>query len=281
MKKIILTIILLIFSLQANASENISLPLKDKLIVNNITEKINNLIDTNWDLVTSKYVSAINKILKDLESTSRNFIILTEIKTNIIAFTQEKYKKDLENLENSNKYETITNFLEYKIDMNQIRDNWLWYYNNYRHKQWLEAYSYDTALNSTAQEWSDISMSKWAITHRRDKNDSYYDYKKITSWFKERWIMCSNINWITHTENIWRWFYKCSDKNNCTEQLSKAMADVFNMYASEKNKANKVHYESIVKKEFQKVWFWISIRKIRNNSFEFYTTTHFCSEIQS
>jgi hypothetical protein len=47
MKKIILTIILLIFSLQANASENISLPLKDKLIVNNITEKINNLIDTN------------------------------------------------------------------------------------------------------------------------------------------------------------------------------------------------------------------------------------------
>jgi hypothetical protein len=118
------------------------------------------------------------------------------------------------------------------------------------------------------------------MSHKRDPNDVYYDYYKITSRFADRLVVCKNINRITNTENIWRWYYDCSDSNDCTEKLISWTKEVFDFYMTEKGKSNQVHYESVVKKEFNKIWLWISIKKSGDNSYEFYITTHYCTELE-
>jgi hypothetical protein len=47
-----------------------------------------------------------------------------------------------------------------------------------------------------------LSAVRGEITHKRNEGDVYYDYDKITSWFKDRGVVCKNIYGVTHTENI-------------------------------------------------------------------------------
>lgn len=284
LKKIFIIILLFIFSIQVSfAWESYKLTMKDKLLINELSSKINKLIDKKWDVVTSRYVSKLNKTIKKTEKNSKIYQILNWIKINIVNHTNEKYKQE-NNIEekkeeSKSNYESKTDFSIFKIDINKIRTSWLWYYNDVRKNMWKNTYSYENKLNDTAQEWSDTSLSKWVMSHKRDSWDSYYNYNKITSRFKDRDVVCKNINRITHTENIWRWYYSCSDSSDCTDRLIKWVKEVFNMYMAEKGKSNHVHYDSVIMKEFSKIWMWISIKKSWTNSYEFYITTHFCTEI--
>lgn len=285
LKKIFITIFLIVFSLQISFAETeiYKLTVKDKILINNTSVKINRLIDKKWDIITSRYVIILNKALKKTVKDSRIYQILTKIKTNIISHNIEKYKQENkieEPVKNEWNYKTKMNFSDFKIDMTRVRTSWLWFYNEVRKAKWRTTYSYENQLNDTAEEWSDTSLARWVMSHKRDTNDSYYNYNKINSWFKDRWIVCKNINKATHSENIWRWYYKCSNSNDCTDKLIEWTKEVFDMYMAEKGKSNQVHYESVVKKEFSKIWMWISIKKSDNNFYEFYITTHFCTELK-
>lgn len=285
-RKIIILIILIVFSIQPwFAEESYKLTMKDKLLINNITTKINFLIDKKGDVITSKYVTIINKTIKKTEKNWKTYLILLWIKTNIVNYKNNKYIKEnnIEEVKNEEQtkwdYESKTNFSEFRIDMSKVRTSWLWYFNNIRKSMGRNPYSYGTKLNDTAEEWSDTSLAKWVMSHKRDTNDSYYNYNKITSRFKNRWVLCKNINRITHSENIWRWYYKCSDSNDCTDKLISWTKEVFDMYMAEKGKASRAHYDSIVMNEFSKIWVWIAIKKSGNSSYEFYITTHYCTEL--
>lgn len=285
-RKIIILIILIVFSIQTwFAEESYKLTMKDKLLINNISTKINTLIDKKWNIITSKYVTTINKTIKKTEKNWRIYLILAWIKTNIVNHTNNKYIKEnnLEQVKNETltkwEYVSKTNFSEFKIDITKVRTSWLWYFNNVRKSMWRNPYSYDTMLNDTAEEWSDTSLTRWYISHKRDPNDSYYNYNKITSRFKDRWVVCKNINRITHSENIGRWYYSCSDGSDCTDKLIWGIKQVFDMYMAEKWKSSHAHYDSIVMTQFSKIWVWIAIKKSSGSNYEFYITTHYCTEI--
>lgn len=287
-KKLFALILLFIFSFQYSfASENYKLTIKDKILITNISTKINLLTVKKWDIIVSKYVAAIDKTLKKTKKDSRINLILTSIKTKIITYSQEKYKKEnkieevkKEDIKTESWYESKTNFTDFKIDMTRVRESWLWYFNSIRKDIGRNLYSFDTRLNDTAQEWSDTSLAKWIMSHKRDSWDSYYNYNKITSRFKDRLVVCKNVNRITNSENIGRWYYKCSDSNDCTDKLIAWTKEVFDFYMAEKGKSNQVHYESVIMKQFSKIWLWISIKKSGNNSYEFYITTHYCTELE-
>lgn len=290
MKKIIISIILILFSLNYSfAEETYTLTVKDKILINNTSVKINKIIDKKWDIIVSRVVNKINKAIKKLNKNSRKYQILNWIKTKIVEYQNTKYKKENKieepkaeekKEESKSNYQSKTNFSDLKIDMSRVRTAWLWYYNTVRKNIWKNEYSFDEKLNDTAQEWSDTSLSRWVMSHKRDSGDSYYNYNKITSRFKDRWVVCKNVNRITHSENIGRWYYSCSDSSDCTDKLIWGIKQVFDMYMAEKWKSNHVHYDSVVMTQFSKIWVWIAIKKSSGSNYEFYITTHYCTEIE-
>jgi len=278
--------ILFVSSKNIYADETYSLKMKDNLIVSQVSTKINKLIDEKWNSVTIKYVVALDKTLKKLDEKTRAYQIINEIKKKIVSHTNEINIKEQKNEEDTLKnevfdlkYTPTTDFKEFKIDIGEVRNYRLTLNNTERNSLWRENYKYSEKLIDSAQEWSDFSLSKWELTHKRNSSDSYYDYWKINSRFADREIVCKNVNWITHTESIWRWYYKCSD-DNCTEKLKNSLNDVFSMYLKEKNQSSRPHYDWIVRSEFQNIWVWIAIKQKSDNNFEFYITTHMCTELK-
>ncbi len=272
MKKILLNSLLLTISF-FSTTFSYDLTDKDKEIIDKKTKDIRSIIDNKWENIAYKYIFAINSSIKKLDKESSKAVILSKIQENITSYLKEKNKK----IENTNNIEYYSDFW---IDINKVREKWLWYYNKVRTNLWRNSYSYEEKLNKTAKEWSDTSLEKWVMSHKRNENDSYYDYNKINSWFKERWVVCENINRVTFTENIWKWYYTCKKWLVCTDELINWTKEIFDMYMSEKNQKYKAHYESIVRKEFNKIWLWISIKKLNENDYEFYITTHFCTKIK-
>lgn len=158
----------------------------------------------------------------------------------------------------------------------EIWKYWIELYNSERKKLWLNPYKYDLKLQKTAELWSKISFQKWKIDHKRNKNDSYYNFWKIQNWFKTNWINC-NIEWKTWAvENIWYGYMTCKNWD-CLEETKKVVKETFNMYLKEKWKRNNSHYKSIISKELNFIWFWIYKQKIWNNRYKVYNTTHFCT----
>lgn len=285
MKKVIILLYLILTTITNTfATSEYTLTIKDKIFINDITQKINKLTDTKWDTYAIKYVFALDKSLKNYEIWSRSYKVFNTIKTNIVSHIQSKNKPESETIiiEEKSKvaYKSTMNFSEYKIDMEKVKLSWLWYFNEVRKNMWREVYSYDEILNNTAQEWSETSLDRWIMSHKRDTNDSYYNYSKINSWFADRWVVCKNINRVTHSENIWRWYYKCSSYTDCTDKLITWTKEVFDMYMAEKNKSYKAHYESIIRREFRKIWLWIAIHNSNDWFYEFYITTHYCTEVK-
>lgn len=291
MKKIFVWLLIFIFSCSISFAKDTvyNLTMKDKLLITNISTKINKLTEKKWDIIVSRYVAKINLAIKKSKKDSRTYLILTWIKTKIVDYQNTKYKKEnkieekkveVKKETNKSTYESKNSFSDLKIDMSRVRTAWLWYYNEVRKNIWKSEYSFDEKLNDTAEEWSDTSLSRWVMSHKRDSGDSYYNYNKITSRFKDRWVVCKNVNRITHSENIGRWYYSCSDSNDCTDKLIWGIKQVFDMYMAEKWKSNHVHYDSVVMTQFSKIWVWIAIKKSGGSNYEFYITTHYCTELE-
>ncbi len=244
---------------------NYKITTKDRLIINKISSKMKKLIDIK-DLNSKKTIeSKINNIQQKHKDNIKIFTIIEEVKKiiNINEIPENIY--------------TNTNN-KYKIDYEKIKLQWLNWHNKERIELWRPVYSYDEKLNNTALEWSDIQKERWWSSHKRDTNDSYYNYQKIVKWFKNRWVSCEKSWRITITESIWYNSYYCND-NDCNDELIKSLKSVFNRYMKEKWKSNNPHYKSIVHKNLTKIGAWISIKENKNH-YNYYITTHYCTKLK-
>jgi uncharacterized protein YkwD len=163
------------------------------------------------------------------------------------------------------------------INMDKVRETWLAWYNEVRKAEGLEPYIYNKQLDRTAIIWSEEAEKRGYINHKRAGQTAYYDYAKITAWFKELGLEFKNINRATHTENINWNYYKCSDAD-CTEKLTQSIRSGFDFFMSEKGKTYSPHYDSIVKPEFKEIGLGIAIDPTNK---KYYLTVHYGTEIIS
>lgn len=245
---------------------------RDRVLVNTFVNKMNIIIERKWlsyrDLIALK----ISDLIDSWKYPVRLIAILEEIIKEINNITI--IKQEVNTISNS----VVNTYNLKNIDINKVKDTWLSWYNAVRKDLWKNSYSYDLKLESTALDWSKTSKEKWEISHKRNLWDAYYDYNIITSWFKDRGVVCKNINRITHTENIWWWQYSCND-SECTDELIKAIKSTFDFYMAEKGKSYDAHYRSITQTYFSKIWLWIELEEVKDWYFKYYLTVHYCTEL--
>lgn len=281
MKKILI-ILIFIFHFNTTLSySNYSLTSNDTRIIDSFVSKININIINKWDDYKTTISNKLLQIIQSDKYNSRIVSILEEVHTQI-NYIEEIQLKD----ENNPRIERIDNKVlnnnTYKlenIDISIIKNNWLFWNDEVRNNLWLEPYSYNSILETSALIWSKYSKDKWEISHKREIWDSFYNYTKINNWFSNNGIVCENISWITHTENIWWWGYSCTDWE-CSDELSQATKRAFDSYLAEKWTTNDAHYRSLTQPYFTQVWLWISLDKISDTYFEYYLTIHYCTQLQ-
>ena len=268
-------------------NDEIVLTTKYNIFINKYVYKVETAVDTKWLFYKNLLNLKIDNKINNWDESPKSIAILKEVSSRVSLIWTDP---NLEEYDENNDINVILDETEYSeekintyslenIDLNKVKEKWLWLYNNVRTNLWLAHYNYNPDLEKTALEWSKTMKSKWVVDHRRNAWDSYYNYNKIVSWFSNRWISCKNVNWITVTENIWRGQYKCNDWE-CSDELSDAIKWTFDFYMAEKNKSYKPHYQSIVNKNFKSIWLWIELSKINTSSYKYYLTVHYCTELK-
>ncbi|MDD3646870.1 MAG: CAP domain-containing protein [Candidatus Gracilibacteria bacterium] len=260
-------------------SSNYTLTSKDRILINKFIFKVNEIVQERGLVYRQYLVRKIWQILNNGNYSDKNIAILQEVKDRISQIEIRKEEvviQESTNLNNSSESNTynLTN-----IDLSKVKETWLGRYNSVRSDLGRGNYSYNSTLEKTAIEWSELSKQRGEITHKRNSGDVYYDYAKITSWFKDRGVICKNVNSITHTENIGWGMYSCNDLD-CTDELIGTIRSTFDFYMSEKNKSYKPHYESIVNPYFTIIGLGISIEDLGNSMYKYYLTVHFCTELE-
>jgi len=157
------------------------------------------------------------------------------------------------------------------IDMGRVRAAWLDWYNEYRATLDLAPYASDSALDRTASNWSFFSVKRGTIDHKRAWKSAYYDYKGIESWFSNRGVTFKNVRGKTFTENIGWGVYSCAE-DDCTDELISSIRSTFDFFMSEKGKAYRSHYNTIVSPDFTKMGMGIGVDAA---SKRYYLTAHF------
>jgi len=276
MKKIIyILIITIIFSI-FSISFAYRVTTEDKNILNNINTKIYKIIDKDplkYKILLVKQLEQINT--KTIEWSRVNILI-----NEIIKYTKKYSLKQVANQE----------YKEYNININELKSTWLSWQNKVRQDMWLPLYSYDNRLNDTAYEWSNTSKKKGIMDHKRSSNDTFYDYNKIESWFKDRWVECKIKNRATASESIWSFWYYCNSWD-CTNAAKSSLKKIFDMYMSEKwkSRSENPHYRAITSNAFSKIWLGMSIKEDKEFTkdypwyryYDYYVTTHYCTELNN
>ena len=250
-----------------------SLTLKDRLIINKFLWNITPVINRKWLDYRDLIVLKIAQFIDTGKYPERLNVILQEIIDILLEIWEEE-----EAISSVSASQGESSYSLANIDYDRVKYTWLWRYNDVRSDMWLSKYQYNSKLEQTAVDWSNTSKQRWEITHKRNTWDSYYDYDKITSWFKERWVVCKNIYRVTHTENIWWGTYSCNDWD-CTDELIDGIRSTFDYYMSEKGKSYDAHYQSIVNKYFTMMWLWITLEDRGSGRYKYYLTTHYCTEL--
>jgi hypothetical protein len=163
------------------------------------------------------------------------------------------------------------------VDMARVRAIWLKWYNDARAEQGLSPYVYNDQLSRTANIWSEACKARGYMDHRRSPGDAYYDYSKITAWFKDLGLVFKNVNRVTHTENIGWGMYRCS-KSDCTDDLISAIRSTFDFFMAEKGTASHAHYDSVMNAYFKEIGLGIAIDQ---SAGKYYLTVHYGTEIIS
>jgi len=164
---------------------------------------------------------------------------------------------------------------EYKVDMSQVRQRWLEWYNGARNAEGLHDYTYNNQLNRTAYIWSDFSKDRGHISHKRIGQTEYYDYNMIAAWFANLGLTFENVYRVTFTENIGGGYFNCS-KEDCTNHLIENIRSTFDFYMGEKNDEYRPHYNSVMNGYFYEIGLGIAIDKSSN---KYYLTVHYGTEI--
>ena len=132
----------------------------------------------------------------------------------------------------------------------ELRTLWLDLFNAERAERGLDAYIYNSDLDRTAKNWSDLSLQNGTITHKRAGQTSYYDYKIMQNWFSDQGVSFAKVGGTLFTENIGWGYAKCKEGQDCKQQFISALRSIFDFYMSEEGKAYSPHFNSIVSKTF-------------------------------
>jgi uncharacterized protein YkwD len=162
------------------------------------------------------------------------------------------------------------------VDAERVRQTWLDWSNQVRSDLGLQLLNLNDSLNFTATEWSNISKERGYIDHKRDGQTAYYDFKLITNWFTELGIEFENINSTTFTETIGWEYYTCESSSDCTQGVIDAINSSFEFIMSEKNKASRPHYNSLINPNFSQLGLGIALDP---NTKKYYLTAHYGTEL--
>lgn len=163
------------------------------------------------------------------------------------------------------------------VDMDRVRSTWNSWYTDVRANLGLSGYTYDKRLDRTASDWNEVfAAGNWLNHHRRSPTDSYYNYSKITDWFRARGVVGKLIGGATTTENVGYGYYRCSS-SDCTDTLISSIRSTFDFFMSEKWKSYDAHYRSIVQPHFTKIGLAISVIPSENR---YYMTIHYITEFE-
>ncbi len=284
MKKIIILLSLFILTF----SNIYSFSKEENKIINIFINKVEKISKKKWDsfkkLISKKLKEILKegKFKKERENIIKRVIFLLDKEDSKKEELREKPRETVKKSDNSSVWQE--NYLKTKenkntnFDFKEAKKYWLEITNNARKKEWLWEYKYSHKLEETASEWSKVQKRRWAWSHKRSTNDSFYDYNKINSWFKKRWVSCKNIHRVTFTENVWYRSFSCKN-NSCTDNLKNALDKIFAFYMSEKNKKSRPHYNSLMNKYFNYIWVWIELDK-KGNNYKCYLTVHYCTEFE-
>ncbi len=263
MKKIIITLVFLIISIN-NTNSYYLLNKNDKIIENKLS------------YVISKNIENKNLIYRDKLSQ----------KLENIASINQKYYKIIQNVKINN---YLYNYLDEQkselnkinIDYQNIKDYWIELHNIERDKLELKNIYSNKYLDNTAYQWSLEQYKIWEMTHKRTNSNENYNHKDIEKWFKIRWINCYNKWWVSVSESIAKYSFYCQN-SNCEQELKKSMKKIFDIYMSEKwlDYPMDAHYRAIIHPNISQIWIWIKLQKTNNKNFyEYYITSHYCSEL--
>ncbi len=188
-------------------------------------------------------------------------------------------KKEIDFKTNSSLKANENDIINY--DFEKVKKTWINWHNIERKKLGLPIYTEKNKLDISATNWSVYNRNHKKIDHRRHTWDAYYDYKKVTKWMKDNWVVCKNIYRVTYSESIARDWITCN-KADCTDEVIKWLREAFDYFMNEKwiPWIAWAHYRAIVHKTFRQIGFWIATEKIWKNSYRIYSTSHYCTEVQ-
>lgn len=154
----------------------------------------------------------------------------------------------------------------------QTRMSWL---NDLRTSRGLDSISYDSRLGYSAEQWNQVMITRDQRSHQRNFWDSFYNYKKIETWFVDIGLKFKNTNRTTFVENVGvrRW-WKCSD-DDCSDEVIKELRGIFDYYLAEEGKKNNAHFQSMINPYFKIAWLSFDI----SASKKLYFTVHYGTEI--
>lgn len=246
------------------ADNQVELNIKDRITINKIVNSIQKIVDEKWISYRNLMINSLkSKLWKSKENTKENKIFK--------ELVQKVQKISFLNYSNNH-------YNSYWIDINKVKQTWLNRHNEVRKNVWANAYSYSDTLDNTAFERSWMMKEKWIMEHKRAWSNKDYDYSVMENWFSERWVKCKYTNKTSFTESIWKFWYYCYD-DNCTDKMLESLKAIFDIYVAEKWKSYDLHYKAIVLKDLKKIWMWLSIYETNEkNYYEFYVTTHYCTE---
>ncbi len=236
---------------------------EQKIIETRLTE-IQEKIDIEWEKYREYYEYTLQEEKENTENETQKKVI-----DEILLKIQKKKEASIEI------QETLS---EYNIDTQKVLETWLEWQNKVRTDTWLGVYSYAFPLNNSALKWSQISKNKWYIDHKRNSWDAYYDYWKISKWMDTEGASCKKVSGKTFSESIGYGVFTCNDEE-CSDELIEWIRGTFNFFMSEKGKKYDPHYRAIISPYFSSIGTGIELVKTGKNTYKYYLTTHYCTEL--
>jgi len=276
----------------------VNLSQDDKQRASEFVDLLEKLLDKQDKKIDTSFIKSIKKLVNSYNISQKEellfdeiFYIMHEKNVDAVDIREENQDDNSQTIPDENiddddwnqQEEPIQendnqNLDDFKIDKQKAAQYWLDLNNDERESRGLYDYVFDSRLNNSAQNWSEYQKSISTATHRRNSNDAYYDYQKITNWLADEWVVCKNIDKFTHTENVGWGGYTCSD-DDCTDELQTAMTRTFDFYMSEEPE-NGPHFRSVVNDYFTQIGVGISVKQVKQNYYEFYSTIHYCTQVQ-
>lgn len=161
-----------------------------------------------------------------------------------------------------------------KADYTIIREEWIKKHNLTRSQAGLEILTSNHQLNKTAQIRANYLAENTiptGSTHKRNGDNSYYDYTKILQWFGDQGVKFSDTSSSAFSENIWYGYYKACNTDDCTDKLLNETRSTRDFFIGEASR-NWPHYRALMGARFTQIWIGIGRNE---NTKRYYIVVHY------